>query len=59
MKYSESSSYNGDWCYGMRHGMGDYVMSDGTVYRGQWENDKFHGKGTLSMAHINYTYNGG
>ena len=59
MKFSDSSSYNGDWCYGMRHGQGDFVMSDGSAYRGQWANDKFHGKGTLSIAHVSYTYNGG
>ncbi len=58
MKYSESSSYNGDWCYGIRHGQGEFVMSDGTVYRGQWVDNKFNGKGTLSIGHISYTYNG-
>lgn len=56
--YSETSSYNGDWKLGIRHGHGEFVMSDGSVYRGQWENDKPHGKGTLSIPYINYSYNG-
>lgn len=58
MVYSDTSSYNGDWKYGMRDGQGEFVMSDGTVYRGQWINDKPHGKGTLSIPYISYTYNG-
>ena len=56
--YSSASSYNGDWVMGVRHGMGEFVMSDGSVYRGLWANDKPHGKGTLSIPYINYTYNG-
>ena len=58
MVYSDTSSYNGDWLFGMRHGMGEHVMSDGSVYRGLWANDKPHGKGTLSIQYTSYTYNG-
>ncbi len=33
-----------DWVHGKRHGQGTYTYADGSVYTGQWENDKIHGK---------------
>ena len=56
--FEDKSSYNGDWQFGLRHGHGEYVTSDGSVYRGQWINDKAQGKGTISIPAISYTYNG-
>jgi hypothetical protein len=29
----------------MRHGSGRMMLSDGTVYEGQWQDDKQHGTG--------------
>ncbi len=58
MVFEDKGSYTGDWQYGLRHGQGEYVMSDGSVYRGQWAHDKAEGKGTLSIPYSKYTYNG-
>ena len=55
---SMKSTFNGDWRYGLRHGQGELVMFDGSVYRGLWENDKPHGKGNYSVPTANYYYSG-
>jgi len=58
MVYEDKASYTGDWAGGVRHGQGELVMSDGSVYRGLWVYDKPHGRGTLSIPMLSYTYNG-
>jgi hypothetical protein len=37
--------YNGEWLYGQREGTGTLELANGTVYRGQFKNDKPHGRG--------------
>ena len=62
MVYHETSNvkstFNGDWRHGLRHGQGELVMFDGSVYRGLWANDKPHGKGNYSVPSANYNYSG-
>lgn len=36
---------------GMRHGPGTYIWDEGTIYKGEWLDDKAHGLGQL--IHIN------
>ena len=60
--YDDKSTYNGDWSGGLRHGHGEHVTAEGTVYRGMWVHDKPQGKGVLSIAgpqqNLRYTYSG-
>ena len=56
--YEDKSSYNGDWRQGLREGHGEFVTSSGSVYRGLWQSDKPHGKGTQSISETDYSYTG-
>ena len=44
--------YRGEWSPDneMRHGKGTQVWHDGSIYQGQWRNDKANGKGRLIHA---------
>lgn len=33
------------YAQGKRHGYGEYHHSDGTVYKGEWADDREHGQG--------------
>lgn len=51
-------SYTGDWQDGMRHGNGRRVYLDGTIYEGQWANNKRNGKGILTVPGLNLKFEG-
>jgi hypothetical protein len=38
-------SYTGSWIDGQRSGQGTMKWSDGTIYKGSWENDSMNGQG--------------
>lgn len=44
--------YEGEWSLAknLRHGKGTQVWHDGSIYEGQWRNDKAHGFGRLIHA---------
>jgi hypothetical protein len=46
MKWSDDSTYKGEWIKDERH-YGTMYMVTGAEYTGYWKSDKFHGKGTL------------
>ena len=41
---SEGDKYVGEWKDGRKHGQGTYTFSDGRVFQGLWENNKFLGE---------------
>ncbi|MFN9902986.1 MAG: hypothetical protein ACK55Z_30285 [bacterium] len=43
MTWPDGSYYNGTWKKNVRHGIGEYNMMGGMVYKGQWVNDMKHG----------------
>lgn len=52
-KWSENKSYKGGWKEGKRYGQGVYYYGDKELkrlieYKGEWENDLYHGFGILS-----------
>jgi len=47
-RWSDDSTYNGDWAQNVRHGNGVFVAGDGTKFEGQWCNDFKHGYGILT-----------
>jgi len=50
--------YEGGWYYGMRHGKGVCVYSDGLMYEGSWVMGKEHGKGLLMTGDRQVIYTG-
>eukprot|EP01066_Platyproteum_vivax_P010132 Platyproteum_vivax@DN4508_c0_g1_i1.p1 len=51
--------YDGDWCGGLRHGVGTMAFN-GSTYTGEWElgNMHGHGKGTWSQNGLEESYEG-
>ena len=47
-KYTDGSTYSGDWMNGKRHGLGKLVELNGYMYYGWWEDDLRHGQGEAS-----------
>jgi len=43
-----TSRYEGEFKEGLRHGDGTYYLSDGSVYKGSFQNDLFGGRGVLT-----------
>ena len=43
----DGAAYNGQWCYGKRHGRGKQIWNNGSIYEGYWKNDKAEGYGRL------------
>ncbi len=55
--YDKSTSYNGDWVYGLKGGSGREVVGD-SLYEGPFLNGIRHGKNaTLTIGRF-YTYTG-
>lgn len=50
--------YEGGWYYGLRHGKGVCLYSDGLMYEGGWVANKEHGKGQLMTADRQLIYTG-
>ena len=48
--YLDSSTYQGEYKSGLRHGFGRAVYLDGSVYEGYWKDDLKHGKGIFAFA---------
>lgn len=47
MKYSDGSSYEGNWLYGAWHGSGILNYANGSWYSGNWKMGVKHGEGTF------------
>jgi len=45
-----STSYQGQWVHGAKHGFITYRSAEGFVYRGEWRADVMNGPGTLTIA---------
>jgi hypothetical protein len=54
----DRSKYTGHWKDGERHGLGEQSFSLGGSYQGQWQNDVFHGRGTIVYAGSARRYEG-
>lgn len=50
--------YEGGWYYGLRHGKGVCIYSDGLMYEGAWVAGKEHGKGLLMTGDRQVIYTG-
>lgn len=50
--------YEGGWYYGLRHGKGICIYSDGLMYEGSWVANKEHGKGQLMTGDRQVIYTG-
>lgn len=55
---ADRSKYTGHWKGGDRHGFGEQSFALGGSYRGQWQNDVFHGRGTIVYAGSARRYEG-
>ena len=53
-----AASYDGDWMYGLPHGIGTYIDSFGNQYAGEFKLGFFWGVGSYSSAFYNYDYDG-
>jgi len=50
--------YEGEQKEGMRHGKGKQIFEDGSIYEGEWKNDKREGYGEYTwQKEWNFTYN--
>ena len=54
---SKGNKYIGNFKDGNRHGEGSMTWEDGHTYKGQWVNNKMHGKGTYKTNLFTYTGN--
>jgi len=50
LETEDHETYQGQMWHGMKHGIGTYRWSDGTLYSGQWNRDVEHGKGVKHFA---------
>jgi hypothetical protein len=50
MTYQDGSTYLGQWANGARHGRGTYSFPYGSVFFGEFQDDKIHGSGVLTWA---------
>ncbi|MFL2524955.1 MAG: MORN repeat-containing protein [Pelagibacteraceae bacterium] len=54
---SKGNKYIGNFKDGDRHGEGSMTWDVGDTYKGQWVNNKMHGKGTYKTKLLTYTGN--
>jgi len=54
VKWTDGSSFQGDFVKSTIHGKGKYKWSDGREYDGNWENGKMHGKGVFTWPDGKY-----
>ena len=47
-KWSDGSTYNGEWKDNVRHGKGVFKSREGTVHDGIFDNDIRHGPGVMT-----------
>src|SRR5687767_9764956 len=50
---STPKKFVGDWSEGKLKGNGQWILTDGTRYEGQWENSKPSGPGAFTFPHRN------
>lgn len=53
-----AASYEGEWSYGLPHGIGIYVDSLGNKYAGEFKLGFFWGAGSYTSTYYNYSYDG-
>lgn len=41
MRWTDGSTYTGEWVHGVQHGQGEMAYADGTVKKGVFENNVF------------------
>ena len=44
-RYTDGSTYEGEWLDDKRHGKGVMIYAEGNKYVGEWQNDMCHGQG--------------
>lgn len=49
-RYQNGSVYEGGWCNGTRHGLGQMLWSAGKVYEGNWSEGRPEGRGTMQLV---------
>ncbi len=45
MNFISGDNYDGDWIAGKCNGNGVYTYKNGSIYKGEFKNDQFEGKG--------------
>ena len=45
MKFTDGTTYEGDWYLGFAHGEGTFTHEAGETYSGEWHDNMRHGKG--------------
>jgi hypothetical protein len=58
MKWGDAGQYDGEWMYGLPHGLGIYSDSFGNVYAGEFKLGFFWGSGSYESASYNYRFDG-
>jgi len=53
MKYSDGSSYDGEWSHGVMEGYGTFRYANGDVYTGNFIKNKPHGRGLVMYKNEN------
>jgi hypothetical protein len=53
-RWTDGSTYVGEWLSGKRHGQGIFTFASGDVYEGGWAMDKFEGHGKYTSAEGTY-----
>lgn len=56
--YEDGSKYIGSWKNGKRHGLGEFTLKSGIVYKGDFFAGKPHGRGYLYSPQTMYTFEG-
>ena len=54
-----AASYEGEWSYGLPHGVGVYIDSFGNKYAGEFKLGFFWGAGSYYSSYYKYSYDGG
>ena len=55
---SKESSYNGILVNSLKHGQGQQRFTNGDLYKGEYQNNRFDGFGTYSWKQDSATYQG-
>jgi hypothetical protein len=58
MTHSNGDIYQGNWHEGKAFGFGVFIDNQGTMYKGQWQNDMYHGKGIETWNNNSVRYEG-
>lgn len=58
MKHANGDIYVGQWKAGKATGFGVFLDNNGSMYRGKWLDDAYHGKGIETWDNNAIKYNG-